>query len=390
MNTETSLNIYGDRAGGDLSLSIVINNFNYERYLSDAITSALGQTSPASEVIVVDDGSTDGSRDIIRGFGDSIIALFKSNGGQTSALNAGFQRARGQILCFLDADDLLEPTATQRIRQAFLQPRVVKAHWPLTVIGPQGRSTGKLKPSHRLHEGALLPRLLEFGPDDPTWVPTSGNAWRRSFLSEIFPLAEPESGTGVGSASADACISMLVPLFGEVALINQPQGKYRVHGANDHSCMDFQRRLNRDVVLFNQRADLLTKHCAQHGLKVDPDIWRENAWCHKLQRALEIIDDVIPSTTPFLLVDDLSWQLPASSTRQAIPFLECNGQYAGPPSDSDDAITQLERMRRSGAKYIAVSWPSFWWFDCYPGFERHLMRFYSRVVKTSELAIFAL
>ena len=75
-----------------LKVSIIINNFNYGQYLGSCIESALAQTYQNIEVIVADDGSTDHSQAIIESFGASVIATYKSNGGQASALNAGFQK----------------------------------------------------------------------------------------------------------------------------------------------------------------------------------------------------------------------------------------------------------------------------------------------------------
>ena len=68
-------------------VSIIIANFNYGRFLSQAIESALDQSYDNVEVIVVDDGSTDCSRDVINSFGCRIISEFKENGGQVSAFN---------------------------------------------------------------------------------------------------------------------------------------------------------------------------------------------------------------------------------------------------------------------------------------------------------------
>ncbi len=78
--------------------SILINNYNYGRFLHEAIDSALSQTYPHTEVIVVDDGSTDNSREIIASYEDQIIPVLKENGGQASALNAGFAASRGEIV----------------------------------------------------------------------------------------------------------------------------------------------------------------------------------------------------------------------------------------------------------------------------------------------------
>src|SRR5260370_8339525 len=110
--------------------SVIVNNYNYERFLREAIDSALDQTYRNTEVIVVHDGSTDGWREIIASYGDRIIPVLKENGGQNSALNAGFSLSRGDVILFLDSDDVLFPTAVRTAIEAFSQPDVVKVHWP--------------------------------------------------------------------------------------------------------------------------------------------------------------------------------------------------------------------------------------------------------------------
>src|ERR1035441_690125 len=99
------------------SVSVVIDNYNYGRFLGEAIDSALNQTYPNVEVIVVDDGSTDNSREVIASFGDRIITVLKENGGQTSALNAGFTASRGEWIYLLDSDDLFNTNKVQRISE---------------------------------------------------------------------------------------------------------------------------------------------------------------------------------------------------------------------------------------------------------------------------------
>ena len=90
-------------------VSILINNYNYGRFLAEAIDSALAQTYKNLEVIVVDDGSTDNSREIIASYSDRIVPVLKENGGQASAFNAGFERARSDWIAFLDSDDIFFP-----------------------------------------------------------------------------------------------------------------------------------------------------------------------------------------------------------------------------------------------------------------------------------------
>src|SRR5258705_13856552 len=106
--------------------SVIVNNYNYARFLREAIDSALDQTYRNTEVIVVDDGSTDGSREIIASYGDRIVPVLKQNGGQNSALNAGLSLSRGNVILFLDSDDVLLPTAVEAALEAFAEPGVVK------------------------------------------------------------------------------------------------------------------------------------------------------------------------------------------------------------------------------------------------------------------------
>lgn len=77
-----------------MNLSVLINNFNYGKYLRPCIDSVLSQVYPDFEVIVVDDGSTDDSREILASYGERILTVLKENGGQASSFNAGLRRKR--------------------------------------------------------------------------------------------------------------------------------------------------------------------------------------------------------------------------------------------------------------------------------------------------------
>src|SRR5687768_9956304 len=114
----------------NVPVSIVINNFNYGEFLGEAIESALQQTYAPVEVIVVDDGSTDSSRQVISDF-SSVIPVLKSNGGQGSAMNAGFRVSTGAIICFLDSDDTLDREAIACAVPAIQAAGAVKVHWRL-------------------------------------------------------------------------------------------------------------------------------------------------------------------------------------------------------------------------------------------------------------------
>src|SRR5262245_46858211 len=90
-------------------VSIVIPTYNREDLVAQAIESAVAQTHPRCEVIVVDDGSTDATADVLRRFEGRIIAVRQENKGLSGARNTGIRKASGSFVGFLDSDDLWEP-----------------------------------------------------------------------------------------------------------------------------------------------------------------------------------------------------------------------------------------------------------------------------------------
>lgn len=93
----------------DRSISAIIPVYNGARYLGQAIESVLAQTRPADEVIVVDDGSEDGSAEVALSFGPAIRPVRMKHAGGSAATNRGVSEARGRWIAFLDADDLWTP-----------------------------------------------------------------------------------------------------------------------------------------------------------------------------------------------------------------------------------------------------------------------------------------
>jgi len=102
-----------------VSVSIIIPTYNHARFLQAAIESALRQTRPALEVIVVDDGSTDETPEILTQFDDRICVRRQENRGPAAARNAGISAARGDFLLFLDSDDVLLPACVELLLARF-------------------------------------------------------------------------------------------------------------------------------------------------------------------------------------------------------------------------------------------------------------------------------
>ncbi len=212
-------------------ISICINNFNYARFLPDAIDSALAQTGACEvEVVVVDDGSTDSSRDVIASYGDRIRTVLTLNGGQGSALNAGFAVARGDVVLFLDADDVLRPGVCAALDKAFArEPRPAKVQTRMAVIDAEGALTGELIPGRPRPHGPLDLRDHVRRFRSYPWPPSSANAYAATALREVLPIPEEEY-----RSSCDSYLSELLPYLGPVVSLDMIGVSYRAHSSNSY------------------------------------------------------------------------------------------------------------------------------------------------------------
>jgi len=370
--------------------SILITSYTYERFLGEAIDSALNQTYPRTEVIVVDDGSTDSSREVIRRYGDRIHPVLKVNGGQASAFNAGFAVSRGEMLLFLDSDDMLLPTAVERAVHLFSDPEIVKVHWPLWTVDPHGKKTGKVVPRSSLPEGDFRAAVMHGGPGNwplgYLWPPTSGNAWARRFVEAVFPMPESEYQT-----CPDLYLSILAALFGPIKRIADPQALWRIHGENNRWREPFDKRLGVLVWRLDHCFDVLRHHCEARGARVDPEVWKANSWLYRVHRVTRDLSGLIAPGKSFILADEDQWETDAViADRRRIPFLEQNGQYGGRPPDDETAILEFERLRRTGASLMVFGWPAFWWLEYYAGLHQHLRSHFPCVLQNDRLIAFDL
>lgn len=363
-------------------VSVIVNNFNYERYLREAIDSALAQDHPGTEVVVVDDGSTDGSATVIESYGDAVVPVLKDNGGQASAFNAGFAASGGDVVVFLDADDRLRPSAAREAVSRLAHGEAAKAHWPLALIDADGEPTAGVIPPEPLRAGDLREELVRGGPFSLVSPPTSGNAWTRDFLERVLPMPEEDY-----RLLADCYLLDLAPLFGSVELIDAPLTDYRVHGENRfwHS---FDAQLWRHAELPRRHAALLQRFCRRLGIDADPERWRLDPWWEALEAAATTIARTVPAGASFVLIDDCRWGMDEFEGRRALPFPERDGHYAGPPADDLEAVRELERTLASGVPAVVVGWPAFWWLDTYPQLRAFLLSDLQPVAQDDRVAIF--
>jgi hypothetical protein len=265
-------------------VSILISSYNYAAYLAEAIESALAQTHRPIEVVVVDDGSTDGSRDIIRSYGSRVVAVFKENGGQTDSVNAGFAHCRGDAVMLLDADDVLLPEAAALHVERLSRPGVVRSNGYLLVADARLQPTGAKVPNLLADSGDYRRKAAAVGPTAYASSFTSGCAWRRGFLEQVMPLP---SGTILGP---DGYLTAADLYFGHIESIRQPVGLYRVHGENKgpYGQWDGTDYLRKVLARYRERRTLAAEAARLAGLPVDVSRWqRQMGWrltmtCHAL------------------------------------------------------------------------------------------------------------
>lgn len=251
-------------------VSVVINNYNYGRFLGEAIDSALKQTHPCVEVIVVDDGSIDNSREVIAAYGNRIIPVLKKNGGQASAFNAGFEASRGKIICFLDSDDVFFPgKVAEMVKARQQQPDAVLYYHQMQIVDAHGVQIGRPWPSD-LWAGIIRDRVEQSGG----WWPrptTSALCFSRQYLEQVLPM--PEDGFQL---CADAYIGDLAPFLGTIIGVPKVLTLYRQHGENYFSscvtkdCNGIRRRAKQYIFEHEQ----LKKALSKLGLQTSIDLNR--------------------------------------------------------------------------------------------------------------------
>ena len=211
-------------------VSILITNYNYERYLGAALDSALTQTYKNLEVIVCDDGSTDCSREVVQQYQQSdhrVSLICQSNGGMASGLNAAYRRAKGKVVCLLDADDTFYPDKVEQVIDCFhAHPNSGFCVHPVLPVNAGGTPIAVPRPDpFRLMAGWLGPLALRQGGYVPL-PPCSGLSFRRIITEELFPVPVQFR------RGADGYLMRASLWRTEVSIIPSVLAQYRLHANN--------------------------------------------------------------------------------------------------------------------------------------------------------------
>ncbi|MHB8124394.1 MAG: glycosyltransferase [Desulfitobacteriaceae bacterium] len=145
-------------------VSVVIPTYNHSRYIRESVGSALGQTYPNLEVLVVDDGSTDKTKDVLvnNAYIPQINYIYKTNGGTSSALNAGIARATGEYISWLSADDVFRPEKIARqVAKMESEPGLGFSYSSFAVIDASGKIQYEIHSPYYGNKKEMVIRLSE-------------------------------------------------------------------------------------------------------------------------------------------------------------------------------------------------------------------------------------
>lgn len=210
-----------------MKFSVILANYNGERYLAEAIESVLHQTYSDFEFIIVDDGSTDTSKEIIEKYKSDRRIYFlnqRENQGQANAFNLGIQKAECEIVCFIDSDDLWMPNKLKSLDYLVkISGNVAFYQSNLFFIQDDVKTDELFRPiltGGNIYQETLRTRRI------PLFVPTSGLSFVRAVLRKIGPIPEQFR------TCADGYLTRTAMCFGSVSNLSAALGYYRIHENN--------------------------------------------------------------------------------------------------------------------------------------------------------------
>jgi hypothetical protein len=255
---------------GRPAVTVLIDTYNHERFIEEAIVSVLEQDFPASEmeILVVDDGSTDRTPEIVQKFSARVRYLRKDNGGQASAFNFGIPHAEGEIVAFLDGDDWWAPNKLSRVAQTMAaDPSVGIVGHGIVNVQRDGREQAEtLIEGFRFQadtvQGARLFRRRG------AFLGTSRMTIRASLLRQIGSVPETIQ------VQADEYLFTLAAVLSNVQILPHSLTYYRLHDANSFqlSSRDPQRLRRKQQSLSILATSLMRR---LEALGIDPPVRRE-------------------------------------------------------------------------------------------------------------------
>lgn len=282
-------------------VSVVISTYNRERYVGLAIESVLAQTFPDIELIVVDDGSTDSTRDVVSRFGSRVRYAYQDNSERAAARNHGLRLASGQYVAFLDSDDLWLPEKIELELRRFEQyPEAGVVFSDAMFMDESGAPLGQLV--RRAYEGNVLRRIAR-----RNFVHIGAHLIRRGLLLDLNGFNETRALSG--SEDWEAWVRLAA--FRPFAHLRRTTLKYRVHGG---STVSQPQHMERSMIT---ATDLIFSNADLHGQIAD---LRPHAYSHVHMVLANLYRDA----------GDLNgMRRHLKAARAARPAVVLSGRYAG-------------------------------------------------------------
>ncbi|NPA55135.1 MAG: glycosyltransferase family 2 protein [Epsilonproteobacteria bacterium] len=238
-----------------MKISVLIDNYNYAKFLPECIDSVLSQTYQDFEIIIVDDGSRDNSKEIIEEYAkkdDRIKPIFKENGGQASAFNEGFKHCKGEIICLLDSDDNFKPQKLEKVAEAYKKgyEYIINDY---ELIGDTSYDFGPYCPYGGFNQ-FLVYYLSIF-----TGSTTSNVSISKKLGEMIFPIKNEK----FFRVRADDVVVFGASMMSEMYFIDDELTEYRIHGSNLFACnykkITFSEKYYRDFVMHQVKKEFVDK-----------------------------------------------------------------------------------------------------------------------------------
>jgi glycosyltransferase involved in cell wall biosynthesis len=214
-----------------LTISVIIPTYNRAALVREALDSLLAQTRVPDEIIVIDDGSTDDTPDVLARYGDPVRVIRQNNRGRSAARNRGLDAAQGDLIAFLDSDDRLPPDSIARRVAAFeQQPAVNAVYGDTLVIGPHGDPQGL--------SSAIYPVPRPSGA-------IFGDLIRRNFItmpSVTFrrtPASAPLRFDAAVEPAEDYDFWLRLAAHARFLYLDEPLAEYRIAGSATHDVSDW-------------------------------------------------------------------------------------------------------------------------------------------------------
>jgi glycosyltransferase involved in cell wall biosynthesis len=420
-------------------LSIGLPVFNGESFVEDAIQSILDQSCTAFELIISDNGSTDRTEEICRGFAeaDPRVRYFRNdaNLGAAANWNRVFELAHGTYFKWIAHDDLHEPEFLARCLHGLQgDPSAVLAFTRAVTVDRNGKFIREWAADPRL--GAIDPadryRASMAPPKDPLPLPIFGVIRAKSLRATRLFRWYPD---------ADIALLAELSLHGRFLEVPEPLFVQREHdkragprlARDPNQAIAFWNPVNIGRIRFPHwsltaghlvgllKAPLRIGERARCSLIFAGWLWRNlgrlswdfpaaasripaigpwvvklavairaRSWRFRLARAAKDLERLVPPSNMYVLVDAGEFGDGLIANRTARPFIEREHRYWGPPPDDDTAVRELERMRNQGALFVVFGWPCFWWLTYYRGFVAYLDENFERILENDRLIAYDL